>query len=138
MVVQKKKYSKKLTFLAVSLLLSFCFVFFTCAHQSNEYNLDQLDKAPKPIQRDLPMYPFSAKSQLIKAKVKIKCLVDKEGIPQNIVVVECDPEGVRDVFSPPAVEAVKKWCFIPGEIGGKPVRTRIAFWLYFELDEQLR
>ena len=66
--------------------------------------------------------------------MKIRCLVDKEGMPQKIVAAECDPKDALDIFGPPAVAAVKKWRFSPGEIGGDPVPTRVAFNLIFELD----
>jgi outer membrane biosynthesis protein TonB len=66
--------------------------------------------------------------------VKIRCLVDKDGNPQKIVAAECDPPDVIDIFGPAAVAAVKKWRFSPGEIGGDPVPTRVAFNLFFELD----
>jgi len=79
------------------------------------------------------MYPFSAISRGIRARVKIICLVDKEGIPQNIVA-ECDPEDALDIFGPPAVAAAKKWRFSPGEIGGDPVPTRVTFNMFFEPD----
>ena len=95
---------------------------------------DQLDKEPRIIRRVRPVYPFSAKSQGITAKVKIRCLVDKNGMPQKIVAAECDPADVMDIFGPPAVKAVEKWRFSPGEIGGDPVQTRVAFNVFFELD----
>ncbi len=136
MIVQNRKYSRRLTFLAVSLLLSICFVFFTGAQELAEYNLDQLDKAPRVIERILPAYPYSAKMLGIKARVKIKCLVDEDGMAQKIEAIECDPEDAIDIFGPPAVEAVKEWRFSPGEIGGEPVTTRIAFNVFFELDSQ--
>lgn len=98
------------------------------------FDVSQVDKAPRAIRRILPVYPFSAKRRGIKARVKIRCLVDKDGNPQKIVAAECDPPDALDIFGPPAVEAVKKWRFSPGEIGGDPVPTRVAFNLLFELD----
>jgi protein TonB len=98
------------------------------------FDLSQVDKAPRAIRRVLPVYPFSAKRRGIKARVKIRCLVDKDGNPQKIVAAECDPPDVIDIFGPAAVAAVKKWRFSPGEIGGDPVPTRVAFNLFFELD----
>lgn len=99
------------------------------------FDVTQVDKPPSYLQRFFPVYPLSAKLQGIKARVKIKCLVDKEGIPEHIIATECEPEDALDVFGPPAVEAVKKWRFIPGEIGGNPVPTRVAFWIVFELPD---
>ena len=120
MITQNRKYSGILTFLAVSLLLTICFVFFAFAQESPEntyeYGLDQIvDKPPAAIKKVLPVYPQSAKILRIRARVKVKLLVDKDGIPQNIVATECDPEDAIDVFGPPAVEAVKEWRFNPCE-----------------------
>jgi TonB family protein len=98
------------------------------------FDVTQVDKAPRAIRRVPAVYPFSAKRRGIRAKVKIRCLVDKSGMPQRIVAAECDPEDVLEVFGPPAVAAVKKWRFSPGEIGGDPVPTRVAFRIIFELE----
>ena len=135
MIVQNRKYSRILTFLSVSLLISICFVFFTFAQESPEntyeYSLDQIDKAPRIIERILPVYPQSAITQGIKAKV-----TGTDGLATEIEAVKADPEEALDVFGPPAVEAVKKWRFSPGEIGGEPVTTRVAFNVVFELPSQ--
>ncbi len=95
---------------------------------------NQLDKEPRVIRKLLPIFPFTAKRQGIKARVKIRCLVDKDGMPQKVVATECDPEDALEIFGPPSVEAVKKWRFSPGEIEGDPVLTRVGFYLFFELD----
>jgi hypothetical protein len=136
-VVQNRKYSRNLIFLAVSLLFSICFVFFTGAQGLRVYDLSKVEIAPRIIKRVSPMYPLSAKIQglEIRAKVRIKCLVDKDGIPQNIWAAECDPEDALNIFGPPAVRSVSQWEFSPGKIAGEPVATRIAFWVDFELDE---
>ncbi|MBN1830976.1 MAG: energy transducer TonB [Deltaproteobacteria bacterium] len=96
--------------------------------------LRQLDKEPRIIRKVPPAYPFTAKSRGITARVKIRCIVDKDGNPQKVMAAECDPEDALDIFGPPAVEAVKKWRFNPGEIGRDPVPTKVVFNLFFELD----
>ena len=141
MIAQNRKYPRKLTFLAVSLLLSICLVFFTFAQESPEntyeYSLDQIDKAPSIIERILPVYPSSAfNMQGIRAKVKIRCLVGTDGLATEIEVLKVEPEEALDWFGPPAVEAVRQWRFSPGEIGGEPVPTRVAFNVFFEPDSQ--
>ncbi len=140
MIAQKRKYSGRLTFLAVSLLLSICFVFFTGAQESPEntfgYSLDQIDQKPAVVHRVLPVYPQSAITLGIKAKVTVRCLVGTDGLATEIEAVKADPEEALDVFGPPALEAVKKWRFSPGEIGGEPVPTRVAFNVVFELPSQ--
>lgn len=136
MIIRNNKYSKKLTFLASSLLLSVCFIFFTCAQKLAEYNVDQLDKAPRVMERILPVYPFSAKMQGIRAKVTVRCLVGTDGLATEIEAFEADPEDALDLFGPPSVDAVKKWRFSPGEIGGDPVPTRVHIPMIFELSHE--
>jgi protein TonB len=99
------------------------------------FDVTQVDKLPSYLQRIFPVYPQSAIMLRIPARVKIKCLVDEDGLAQKIEAIECDPEDAIDIFGPPAVEAVKEWRFSPGEIGGDPVQTRVAFWVIFELPD---
>jgi protein TonB len=98
------------------------------------FDVTQVDKAPRYLRRINPVYPFSAKRRGVKGWVKIRCLVSKEGLPSKIAAVEAEPPDVLDLFGPICVEAVKKWRFYPGEIGGDPVPTRVAFRVHFQLD----
>jgi len=140
MIAKNRKYSRILTILAVSLLLSICFVFFTGAQELPEntfgYSLDQIDKKPAAVHRVLPVYPQSAVMLGIRAKVTVRCLVGTDGLATEIEALKADPEEALDVFGPPAVEAVRKWRFSPGEIGGEPVPTRVAFNVVFELPSE--
>ncbi len=136
MVIQSNKYSKKLTLLAASLLLSVCFIFFTCAQKLVKYDLNQVDEKPQITGRALPIYPYDAKMAGLKGWVMIKCLVGTDGLATEIKAVEADPEDVLDIFGPPCVEAVRNYVFSPGKIAGKPVPTRVAFRIVFELGEK--
>jgi len=98
------------------------------------FDLSQVDKAPRIIRKVLPMYPFNAKRQGLRGWIKIRCLVGKDGQATRIVAVEAKPKAILDVFGPACVQAVKKYRFSPGEIGGDPVPTRVAFRIIFELD----
>ena len=98
------------------------------------FDLSQVDKAPRYLRRVKPLYPFSAKRRGLKGWVMIRCLVGKDGQATRIRAVKSEPDDVLDVFGPPCVEAVKKYRFSPGEIGGDPVPTRVAFRIIFELD----
>ena len=98
------------------------------------FDVTQVDKPPRYLRRINPVYPFSAKRKGVNGWVKIRCLVTKDGLPTKIVAVEAEPADVLDVFGPICVEAVKKWRFYPGEIGGDPVPTRVAFKVRFQMD----
>ena len=94
----------------------------------------QLDKEPRILRKVPPRYPSDAKRQGLTGWVLIRCLVDKDGLATEISAVESDPPDALDIFGPSAVDAVKKWRFSPGEIGGDPVPTRVAFRVIFEID----
>ncbi len=98
------------------------------------FNPSQLDKAPRVIRKVPPIYPFDAKRQGLTGWVMIRCLVGKDGLATKINAVESDPPDALDIFGPSAVDAVKKWRFSPGEIGGDPVPARVAFRVIFEID----
>ena len=98
------------------------------------FDVSQVDKPPRYLRRVPPVYPFSAKRKGLRGWVMIKCLVDKNGMPTKIAAVKADPPDVLDDFGPICVKAVEKWRFYPGEIGGDPVPTRVAFRVQFELD----
>jgi protein TonB len=98
------------------------------------FDVTQVDKAPRYLRRINPVYPFSAKRRGVKGWVMIRCLVTKEGLPTKIAAVKAEPTDVLEVFGPICVEAVKKWRFYPGEIGGDPVPTRVAFKVRFQMD----
>jgi protein TonB len=99
------------------------------------FDLAQIDKPPKYLRRIEPIYPFCADRPGLKGWIKIKCLVGTDGLTTKIEAVEADPADILKLFGPPCVEAVKKWRFIPSEIGGDPVQTRVAFRIMFELGE---
>ena len=98
------------------------------------FDVTQVDKAPRYLRRVNPVYPFSARRKGLKGWIKVRCLVSKEGLPSKIAAVEAEPADILDIFGPICVEAVKKWRFYPGEIGGDPVPTRVGFKVHFEID----
>jgi TonB family protein len=100
------------------------------------FDVTQIDKPPAAIKKVFPVYPYSAQTRGIRAKVTVRCLVGIDGLATEIKAVEADPEDALDVFGPPAVDAVKEWRFSPGEIGGDPVPTRVSFNIFFEVDSQ--
>jgi hypothetical protein len=136
MIIRNKKYSKKLTFLAFSLFLSICFVFFTGAQELVEYDLSQVDEKPEITKRVPPIYPYSAKREGLTGWVMMRCVIGTDGLATKIEALEADPEDILEMFGPPCVEAVSQYEFSPGMIAGKPVPTRVKFRIIFELGEK--
>ena|SRR6185295_2146801 len=54
--------------------------------------------------------------------VKLEFVVDANGRPAEFSVKSATDDALATVV----VEAVKKWRFLPAEVGGKPVATRVA------------
>ena len=75
-------------------------------------------------------YPEEAKQIGITGKVMIQFVVEKDGSISNIKIIHpigagCDEEAVR------VVESMPKW--IPGKMGGKPVRVQFSLPVKFTL-----
>ena len=136
MIIQNKKYSKKLTLLASSLLLSVCFIFFTGAQNLTVYDLSQIDEKPSIIRQILPIYPYDANLKGLKGWVMMRCVVGTDGLATEIEAIEADPEDVLEIFGPPCVESVRQYKFSPGKIAGEPVPTRVKFRIIFDLGEE--
>jgi protein TonB len=80
---------------------------------------------------DLPGYPRAARRAGREGIVKVRVLLDTDGNPASVMVLETS--GYED-FDTAAAQAVKKWRFSPARRGGKPVASfhdvRIRFRLY--------
>ncbi len=80
---------------------------------------------------ELPGYPTAARRAGREGIVKVRVLLDTDGNPASVMVLETS--GYED-FDTAAAQAVKKWRFSPARRGGKPVASfhdvRIRFRLY--------
>ena len=79
-----------------------------------------------------PIYPFSAKSSSIEGRVVLRFIVDEEGLVQEPVVLEAEPEGV---FEKSALAAIVKYKFRPAKIGNRPVKCMVKVPIGFTLTE---
>lgn len=66
----------------------------------------------KVISREAPRYPATALKQDLEGWVSVGFIIDTQGIPQNIKVVDSDPSSA---FEQAAIEAVEKWRFTPAK-----------------------
>ncbi|MCL5037493.1 MAG: TonB family protein [Chloroflexi bacterium] len=88
--------------------------------------------APVPVVKVEPDYPETEKSNGVEGKVGVIVEVGTGG-----------EAGCVDIFSSSgiasldraAIEAVRKWRFLPGRNGTGPVVTRVRLWFKFQVNE---
>ena len=85
---------------------------------------------PVPVSQAAPVYPFELKNSGITGYVVFTYVVGLTGDVEELSVVEAShPE-----FSKAVTEAVRKWKFMPGTVGGTPVRVKSRQRIMFEMD----
>jgi len=97
---------------------------------SGPVDLKALDRQPRARSQVSPVYPSALRAAGITGTVLVEFLVDKEGNVYNAVAIRSSNPGFID----PALRAVARWKFEPGEVGGKKVRFRMSIPLEFKLD----
>jgi TonB family protein len=86
-------------------------------------------KGPVPIYQPEPTFSAEAKKAKFEGIVTVSIIVDQRGIPQNVHVTK----GVGHGLDEKAVEAVKKYRFIPAKENGKPVAVYLNVEVNFEI-----
>jgi len=86
-------------------------------------------ESPSFIHRETPVYPFLARRLGKEGKVVLKLLIDKNGILQNIEVIEPSPFG----FTEAAMDAIKKSTFAPAYMNGEKIASRAILSVRFNL-----
>ncbi|MBL9201261.1 MAG: TonB family protein [Opitutaceae bacterium] len=77
-----------------------------------------------------PVYPPILRSHRIEGEARISLVVSEEGSTQDVECVEANDRRFGDA----AVEAVKKWRFVPAMWQGKPVAISMQVPIVFTLD----
>ncbi len=65
-----------------------------------------------------PIYPRRAQSRGIEGYCIVEYTVNREGNTQDLVIVECDPEGY---FESASIRAAEKFKYKPGTVDGNAV-----------------
>ena len=85
-----------------------------------------VDKSLHPIVRVAPAYPVAAAKEGITGAVTLKYDIAEDGTPQNISVVNAEPEGI---FNREAKKALAKWRYEPSVQGYEDVLIKLEFAL---------
>ena len=89
------------------------------------------NEPPKITKRIKPVYPKTAKRAEKEGTVKLQATIGTDGIPKDIVALTKLGFGFEDA----AINALKKWRFIPGKKKGKDAEMTVSLEIKFELDE---
>jgi protein TonB len=92
----------------------------------------ELDQAPRAVVKMPPVYPYKAREQGVEGVVQVKILVRDDGSVGDIQIMDSRP---RDVFDDAVINAVEKWRFEAGTIGGKKVTSWVVTSLHFKLNQ---
>ncbi|WDN88772.1 periplasmic protein TonB [Desulfosarcina sp. BuS5] len=95
------------------------------------YEIGEIDGTLVPIVQVQPVYPMRAKSMGIEGWVKVKFLVNRKGLVENIKIVKAVPEGV---FEKCVKRCLAAWRFSPGTVEGETVNTQVITTIRFSLE----
>lgn len=97
----------------------------------NAYEIGEIDGPLVAIAKIPPVYPFRAKRMGIEGWVKVKFLVNNQGLIENLEIIEAVPKNVFDTCTRRCVSA---WRFSPGTVEGESVNTWVVTTIRFALE----
>ena len=86
---------------------------------------------PLVEKRVIPEYPYIARKRRYEGRVVLRALVDGKGEVKKIVVVKSSGYLVLDKA---AINALKKWHFVPARVSGRPVEAWVEVPFVFNLE----
>jgi TonB family protein len=86
---------------------------------------------PTVVFQQRPVYPESMRASGMRGEVVVDFIVDREGRVRDPVV----RRSLNPAFDVPAIEALRKWRFVPGMRAGQPVDTLMQVPVIFTLNE---
>jgi hypothetical protein len=84
-------------------------------------DLANVDVYPQILKTAPPVYPNELRREGTSGEVTLRFTVGVDGKVHDILVMSSSHRG----FNRPAMEALSKWTYLPGEVDGKPVATRM-------------
>ena len=94
------------------------------------YELSDLTQPPRQISRPSPTYPPELRRAGISGTVVLQFAVRSDGTTSKITVERSD----NPAFEEPAIRAVRKWRFEPGEKDGKAVNVWVRLPIPFKFN----
>ncbi len=97
--------------------------------QDETFDVSELEKRPEAVSQVSPAYPAELRKAKIEGTVTLVFVLSEEGRVEEPRV----ENSSRPEFEKPALEAIRKWRFRPGEKDGQPVRTYIRVPMRFRV-----
>jgi TonB family protein len=102
------------------------------APRPRTFELDQVDERPTLTrERAIPQYPPAARKSGVTGHVELRARIDDTGRVVEAKVVKSSPPRVFDAA---ALDAIRRWRFVPARLKGKPVGVWIRQTIRFSLE----
>jgi periplasmic protein TonB len=89
--------------------------------QDEVFSVSELEKRPEAVSQVAPTYPAELRKAKIEGVVTLVFLLGEDGRVEEARI----ENSSRPEFEKPALEAIRKWRFRPGEKDGQRVRTYV-------------
>ena len=98
--------------------------------QEETFDVSELEKRPEAVSQVAPAYPAELRKAKIEGVVTLVFVLGEDGRVEDPRV----ENSSRPEFEKPALEAIRKWRFRPGEKDGQAVRTYVRIPMRFRVD----
>lgn len=99
------------------------------AVQEDTFDVADLEKRPEAVSQVAPAYPADLRKAKVEGVVTLVFVLDETGRVEDPRV----ENSTRPEFEKPALDAIRKWRFSPGQKDGQPVRTHIRIPMRFRV-----
>jgi protein TonB len=99
------------------------------AAAADAFDAADLQKRPEAVSQVVPAYPPELRKAKIEGLVTLVFVLGEDGRVEDPRV----ENSSRPEFEKPALDAIRKWRFRPGEKDGQPVRTYIRYPIRFRV-----
>jgi len=97
--------------------------------QDDAFAVGDLEKRPEAVSQVAPVYPAELRKAKVEGIVTLVFVLDETGRVEDPRV----ENSSRPEFEKPALEAIRKWRFSPGQKDGQKVRTYIRIPMRFRV-----
>jgi periplasmic protein TonB len=97
--------------------------------KQDAFDVADLEKKPEAVSQVAPAYPPELRKAKIEGSVTLVFILGEDGRVEEPRV----ENSSRPEFEKPALEAIRKWRFRPGQKDGKPVRSYIRVPMKFRV-----